>query len=796
MSSRSVNKKIYCCDPFQSHRRRIHARLRLVPLPMIKSNPSLGLRSGDRACCNCLNAIRKVTPEVPPTREHEEQAGPSNPSVPSTVAECSDPTPEGTDTKDSDDALPVTSVNEVLGLVGVSPIGGKRNIRSQSYVKEKITRAEGAIRKAVLFAVGDEAMELQDDDGREMIEQLKEKFTSTTSRSERLTILTVLPKRWSVAKVMEEFGVTSYMARSAKKLVEDKGVLSTPNSKAGNPLSGNTLELVRSFYCHDDISRVMPGKKDFISVRNADGEKVHQQKRLVLCNLKEAYHQFKVLHPGVKVGFSKFAQLRPKECVLAGKTGTHTVCVCVTHQNATLMMAGGRLDLLTKGEFKHYTDCLAFIQCEPPTADCANGVCKECRGAEALREELEAIMEGNLIDTVQYNQWVNTDRAMLETHVESVEDFLNQFIEVLIKLRLHDFIAKNQARFVSEKKEHLSPGEFLVIGDFSENYSFIVQDEVQSFHWNNLQATVHPFLCYYKDVSGNLTSVSFTIISENKDHNTIAVHLFQRKLIKFLTDHFGTKPKKIIYVSDGCAGQYKNCYNIINLCHHKEDFDVEAEWHYFATAHGKSGADGIGGTVKRTAAKASLQRPVDDQILTAIRLYQFLCSEIKGIHFDFASSADHEEEERLLTERYKYCRTVPGTRSLHCIIPITNTSVEVRQFSLSPVKRIERVCTAAAAHVETHPLSSIKGYVTVAYDGCCWLGCVVKVDMEARVVEVNFLHPQLPSNSYGYPQRQDVMEVEPSDILTLVSPSTATGRRYYLTANEVAAATSALTAKA
>ena len=139
---------------------------------------------------------------------------------------------------DTDDAPPVTSVNDVLGLVGVSPIGGKRNIRNHTYVKEKITRAEGAIRKAVLFAVGDEAMEQQDDDddGREMIEQLKEKFTSTTSRSERLTILTVLPKRWSVAKVMEEFGVTNYMARSAKKLVEDKGVLSTPDSKAGKPI--------------------------------------------------------------------------------------------------------------------------------------------------------------------------------------------------------------------------------------------------------------------------------------------------------------------------------------------------------------------------------------------------------------------------------------------------------------------------------------------------------------------------------------------------------------------------------
>ena len=64
--------------------------------------------------------------------------------------------------------------------------------------------------------------------------------------------------------------------------------------------------------------------------------------------------------------------------------------------------------------------------------------------------------------------------------------------------------------------------------------------------------------------------------------------------------------------------------------------------------------------------------------------------------------------------------------------------------------------------------------------------------MEGRVVEVNFLHPQLPSNSYGHPQCQDVMEVDPSDVRTLVSPLTATGH----TAKEVAAATCALTAKA
>ncbi len=34
--------------------------------------------------------------------------------------------------------------------------------------------------------------------------------------------------------------------------------------------------------------------------------------------------------------------------------------------------------------------------------------------------------------------------------------------------------------------------------DFSENYTFIIQDAVQGYHWNNDQVTVHPFVIYYK----------------------------------------------------------------------------------------------------------------------------------------------------------------------------------------------------------------------------------------------------------------------------------------------------------
>ena len=53
------------------------------------------------------------------------------------------------------------------------------------------------------------------------------------------------------------------MARCVKKLVEKKGILSSPNAKAGKSLPESTVQLVTIFYCHDDISRVMPGKRIF-----------------------------------------------------------------------------------------------------------------------------------------------------------------------------------------------------------------------------------------------------------------------------------------------------------------------------------------------------------------------------------------------------------------------------------------------------------------------------------------------------------------------------------------------------
>lgn len=132
------------------------------------------------------------------------------------------------------------------------------------------------------------------------------------------------------------------MATIGRELQKEKGILSLPSPKIGRGLLDNTIHLITEYYRSDENSRPLPGMKDYVTVRNDDGTKVKLQKRLVYCDLKELYRNFKLEYPNCGIGFSKFAELRPQECVLAGACGTHTVCVCIIHQNMKLMIEGNK----------------------------------------------------------------------------------------------------------------------------------------------------------------------------------------------------------------------------------------------------------------------------------------------------------------------------------------------------------------------------------------------------------------------------------------------------------------------
>jgi len=155
---------------------------------------------------------------------------------------------------------------------------------------------------------------------------LKEKC-KISSRQEKLRILTLAPPSWSILKTAEEFNVSAYLVKRARELKHASGILAMPTMKRGRKLDESTVTAVFEFYKNDEYSHICPGKKDFVATKQSSGVKVHEQKRLLLVNLKELHIDF-VKATGIRIEFSTFCALHPKSCVTVGSSGSHSFCVC------------------------------------------------------------------------------------------------------------------------------------------------------------------------------------------------------------------------------------------------------------------------------------------------------------------------------------------------------------------------------------------------------------------------------------------------------------------------------------
>lgn len=97
------------------------------------------------------------------------------------------------------------------------------------------------------------------------ISELKNSLT-TSSREQKIFLLTTVPDFWSVRKTACEFEVSRRMVKKAKKLKKEKGYGVFPDKKKGRSLQIEILNEVKEFFLSDEVSRVMPGSKDYKSV--------------------------------------------------------------------------------------------------------------------------------------------------------------------------------------------------------------------------------------------------------------------------------------------------------------------------------------------------------------------------------------------------------------------------------------------------------------------------------------------------------------------------------------------------
>lgn len=518
-------------------------------------------------------------------------------------------------------------------------------------------------------------------DFKVVFENLKKSFSTLKENDPlRLRILTIVPETWSIRKTAKEFDTTQHYVRRARELLANGGLFAEVPMKSGKLLPHSTIEAVTAFYNSDEVSRSTSSSKEYVSMK-VEGKKKHVQKRLLLLSLKELWVSFKKKHADYPISFSMFAKQRPKNCILPGHSGTHCVCVCTIHQNVKTMLDAIDLQNLTANEeikLNDYKDCLKTIVCEGATDECFFNECNDCPGIKRLEVYLKNLLEKNSVLEVKYAIWTETDRSTLVNHLENVTDFVENLCDRLEKLKPHSHIAKKQSLFIKNRKQNLAVDEVLVCFDFSENYAYVAQDAAQAFHYNNDQCTVFPVIYYFKRKS-KIVHRSLIFLSECTKHDTAAVDTILIKLIPEIKKEVG-KVKKIIYVSDGAKQHFKNGFQMSNLKNHKEDFDIDAEWHFTPTAHGKSGHDGLAACFKREARRSSLKAKPCDAILNAESLYSWAKQYFKGVKIFRFSKAEHDRICVKLEKRFQEAAPLVGIMRYHSFTVLEN-KLEMKRFS-------------------------------------------------------------------------------------------------------------------
>ena len=790
-----------CCNPFKAHKG-VRKGKQISPLSLkiyeTLIDPPDVVVPGVKLCVTCrieLNKKKRSSCDIA-TSSHVEAEDMDNDDDDDAGTHVEEP--DDTESTNAMDSLEkdtsVVDVNSALANLDLTPLktGQLAPSSRKTKGKQKLKSAKKKLKRKLEVSLDVDLDDSSESDKemkskevndlkkhRAVLQELKEKFNNSNSYAERVQILTLSP--FGIARTMKEFGATQYMVRKSREVKAKRGILGQSNKRRGKALSEELKAEVVAFYELDENSRMCPGMKDTVKDLDKDGETVKHQKRLVLSNLKELHAAWKETHPTKNVGFSTFASLRPKWCVLAGASGTHSVCVCKYHQNPKLMVEAANL----KSDLH---ELMRYCVCSDETESCMMGQCKECPRRQGIIDYLNDELSD--VEEITYKQWVSTDRAKLTTIVESKEEFVENLATQVDKLTRHSFTAKAQSSYMKTLKASMTPEELLLQGDFAENFSYVVQDEIQSFHWENKQATLHPFVAYHLKDDGNLEHRNICVISDCKEHNTVTVHAFQKVVIQYLKVEFPAI-KKIHYFTDGCAGQYKNRYSFINLCHHIEDFGLNAEWNFFATSHGKSACDGIGGTVKRLVTKASLQRPYDKQILTCDAMMEFCVQNIPGIQFFNVTPEVISHTETMLKNRFELAQTVKGTQQFHRYVPISTSMLQV--YRLSNQSSPPDAVPISSRNPQVEPPVQLEiaeqNFVCCLYDGSPWIGMVDEISEEFGDFHINFMHPRGPTKQFSWPSKVDHCWVAEEDILCIIntpSLTSSSSRKYRISDDDVA----------
>ena len=180
-------------------------------------------------------------------------------------------------------------------------------------------------------------------------------------------------------------------------------LLDLPASRKGKRIAESEADRIRAYYDEQSVDRAEA--RETILVKDSNGLSTRVGKKLLSVPIDALYKEYRSDSEIANIGYvgrTKFFQLKPKYIVTADKYGMQSICVCIYHQNALLMLSSLQIaDNKGKYWFLH------AMMCDIDSYACAFSKCLNCPGGERLRSELDSHVEEG--ETIAYSQWVSSD---------------------------------------------------------------------------------------------------------------------------------------------------------------------------------------------------------------------------------------------------------------------------------------------------------------------------------------------------------------------------------------------------
>ncbi|KAJ8688110.1 hypothetical protein QAD02_023905 [Eretmocerus hayati] len=363
---------------------------------------------------------------------------------------------------------------------------------------------------------------------------------------------------------------------------------------------------VTDFLERDENSIVSPSRKDKIT-RNGKTKQIR-----FLTDTLYNLHQKYLREGNSPLSRTSFYKFKPF-WIVKKKMSARDTCLCKTHDNASLLIT--KLAFLKILPSPDHHSLLSQLTCDQKNLSCMSRECSKCKDRVITCDKNETVSF--------YHQWTDekisrlgaknkmydvkvTVKKKVVCTISEMVDKMNQMIPMYLK---HVYLMNHQYGFLRKNILDLETNQVHLTCDFSQNYLGKYSREIARTHYgaSKKQFSMHTGVFYYKNCDGELCCVSFCTVSEDLSHDGCAIWAHLQPVLGLIKEKV-PEVDVIDFQSDGPTTQYKNKTNFQLFRRSCANLNLRrGSWNFTAPGHGKSSADGVGGTVKRLCDSAVLK---------------------------------------------------------------------------------------------------------------------------------------------------------------------------------------------